>query len=145
MDRCRFARGKQSLLDLACGRGGDIRKWLDAGVSCSTCLCLINLSDPFVFMLTGQTVQPRQPVKLDCAQFPEHSAGCRCAGSKASICRLRRLWRRANDFRSFCNSSQVTGGFMLLRLAILWPDASAAAVRMLLTSEHLHSKFQIAF
>jgi mRNA (guanine-N7-)-methyltransferase len=28
----RFAHGADSLLDLACGRGGDIRKWFDAGV-----------------------------------------------------------------------------------------------------------------
>lgn len=28
----RFARGAPALLDLACGRGGDIWKWIDAGV-----------------------------------------------------------------------------------------------------------------
>ena len=29
---CRFAGGADSLLDLACGRGGDIWKWADAQV-----------------------------------------------------------------------------------------------------------------
>ena len=31
--RRRFASGAGSLLDLACGRGGDIWKWLDAGIA----------------------------------------------------------------------------------------------------------------
>eukprot|EP00887_Chlorella_sp_A99_P001412 scaffold8.g1412.t1 len=30
--RSRFATGAESLLDLACGRGGDIWKWMDAGI-----------------------------------------------------------------------------------------------------------------
>ena len=29
---CRFARGADSLLDLACGRGGDIQKWFDCNI-----------------------------------------------------------------------------------------------------------------
>lgn len=31
---CRFAKGAPRLLDLACGRGGDIWKWIDAGIPC---------------------------------------------------------------------------------------------------------------
>uniref|UniRef100_A0A1D2AEU8 mRNA (guanine-N(7))-methyltransferase n=1 Tax=Auxenochlorella protothecoides TaxID=3075 RepID=A0A1D2AEU8_AUXPR len=30
----RFAKGAPRLLDLACGRGGDIWKWIDAGIPC---------------------------------------------------------------------------------------------------------------
>jgi 2-polyprenyl-3-methyl-5-hydroxy-6-metoxy-1,4-benzoquinol methylase len=30
---CRFANGAESLLDFACGRGGDIWKWIDAGIT----------------------------------------------------------------------------------------------------------------
>lgn len=29
---CRFGGGSECLLDLACGRGGDIWKWIDAGI-----------------------------------------------------------------------------------------------------------------